>query len=164
MPPRPTSTRISYCPKVARRSAACCASAASGRTSMLAPVGVASVGPDQGRETGMPVPQRGQNDAPGLRLAPQRRQEDGGLGVIPTAEDTAIRGPALDAEPYCLRQGSLRGENGGPRKEGAGLADQERMHGDVEQYPDRVSRALVGGRERDDDVVHDSVEQHAVPR
>src|SRR6267143_3816516 len=100
MPPRPTSTRISYCPRVARRSAASCASAASERTSMLAPVGVASVGPDQGRWTGMPVPQRGQNEAPGARLAPQRRQADGGLGVIPAAEDTAILTPCAAKTPY----------------------------------------------------------------
>src|SRR6266849_5930650 len=93
MPPRPTSTRISYCPRVARRSAASCASAASGRASILAPVGVASVGPDQGRCTGMPVPQRGQKDAPGPRLVPQRKQAEGGLGVIPTAQDTAILTP-----------------------------------------------------------------------
>src|SRR3979490_2994959 len=89
MPPRPISTSTSYDPRVARRSAASCASAAPGRVSILPPVGVASVAPDQGRCTAIPVPQRGQKDAPGPRLVPHRKQEEGGLGVIPTAQDTA---------------------------------------------------------------------------
>src|SRR6267142_4181455 len=89
MPPCPTSTRISYCPMVARRSAASWASDASGRGS-TAPDGVATVGPDHGRCTGMPVPQRGQNGAPGPRVAPQRKQASGGFGVIPATQDTAI--------------------------------------------------------------------------
>src|SRR3982074_1265275 len=91
MPPRPTSARTSYDPGVAFRSAASCASAASGRVSMLASVGVATVGPDQRRGTGIPVPQRGQNDAPGPRLVPQRKQAEDGFEVIPTAQDTQKR-------------------------------------------------------------------------
>src|SRR5438876_630589 len=72
IPPWPTAVRISYCPRVARRSAASCACAVSGRVSTTDPGGVATVGPDQGRCTGMPVPQRGQKAVPGPRVAPQR--------------------------------------------------------------------------------------------
>src|SRR5213592_54538 len=90
IPPWPTAVRISYCPRVARRSAASCACAVSGRVSTTDPGGVATVGPDQGRCTGMPVPQRGQKAVPGPRVAPQRVQVEGWSVVIPAAQDTAI--------------------------------------------------------------------------
>src|SRR5258705_11805556 len=128
IPPWPISLRISYCPSVARRSAASCATAASGRGSVTAPGGVWSVGPDHGRCTGMPVPQRGQNDAPGPRLAPQRKQAEGGCAVISRAQDTAIVILLYLKDATC---GDLLHSHAGrkhcpPRKECTGRADQER--------------------------------------
>src|SRR6267378_6302516 len=149
MPPCPTSTRISYCPRVARRSAASCASDASGRASTMAPGGVATVGPDHGRCTAIPVPQRGQKDAPGPRLAPQRKQEEGGFGLMPTGQDTAILTPCAAKAPSCApwyhATGSAAG--GGQFQAAHHVERPLGRHGELRRSEHRVPHILIVPRE-----------------
>src|SRR5438876_7443003 len=69
MPPCPSSARISYSPSVACGSASVMVARASAGGGPIGMVCTASP-----RPTGMLVPQRGQNSAPGPRFVPQRAQ------------------------------------------------------------------------------------------
>src|SRR6266545_7828639 len=61
-----------------------------------------------------------------------------------------------------LRASRAARENGPPRKDGAWRPDQERVHHDAHCDPQRILRTRPRRREREDDVVHDPVEQHAI--
>jgi len=75
-----------------------------------------------------------------------------GLEVIPAAQHTPTA-RRLDAPAIIAR-----------RAKRARRADQECVHGDTQQDPHEIPGARICRRERDDDVVHDPVEQHTVQR
>ena len=102
MPPCPSSSRISYSPSVARRSASSWAFETLDILS-ASTVDVASVGAADPVGTGMLVPHRGQKNAPGPRRAPQRVHE-GEMGEFGVIGSRSIRhSPGSSHGRTCLR-------------------------------------------------------------